>query len=114
MVSRGKMNPEKKTLGNRNTIDICRACIWFSALVPTSNPRLSSAKTYTSVEKIRRSHRRVVKHLRPDIDWHSLPSSIAHQRFHRLRQRHTESGLKSLQCRGGIGSVNKQFHLCRM
>src|SRR5438067_11551126 len=52
MVSRGKMNPEKKTLGNRNTIDICSACIWFSALVPTSNPRLSSANTYTSVENI--------------------------------------------------------------
>src|SRR5207244_12176058 len=52
MVSRRKKNPEKKTLGNRNTIDICSACIWFSALVPTSNPRLSSANTYTSVENI--------------------------------------------------------------
>ena len=46
------MKPEKKTLGSRKTMDICSACIWFSALVPTSKPRLSSANTYTSVENI--------------------------------------------------------------
>ena len=45
IVSRGKMKPEKKTLGRMKAIDICSACIWFSALVATSRPRLSSAKT---------------------------------------------------------------------
>jgi len=41
----GKMKPEKKTLGMMNVIDICKACIWFSALVATSRPRRRSAKT---------------------------------------------------------------------
>ena len=44
-MQNGKMKPEKKPLGMMKVIDICKACIWFSALVATSRPRLRSAKT---------------------------------------------------------------------
>ena len=45
IVSMGKMNPEKKTDGKMNIMVICSACIWFSARVEISRPRLRRQNT---------------------------------------------------------------------
>ena len=75
-------------------------------------PDLQDNPDYARHIKVRCAHCRVVKHLRANIDRHALPTGFAQKRFYRLGQRHTESGVKGLQRRRRVGSVDKQLYLC--
>ena len=49
--------------------------------------------------KVRAAHRRVVEHLRPDIDRHAMPPGFAQKRLDRLGQRNGQCSVERLQRR---------------
>ncbi len=62
-------------------------------------------------EKVRAAHRRVIEHLRPDLDRDMRASTLPHQALDGLAQGDRDGGVERLQGNGGVRPIDQHLHL---